>query len=78
VSAIQEQDAVFQSSRSPEQLAVPGILLVEILDAWMYHNRLGVVEATDDEVRRVAAAAEALVEGHADGMAYLIGVRDAC
>ena len=78
VSAIQEQDAVFQSSRSPEQLAVPGILLVEILDAWMYYNRLGVVEATDDEVRRVAAAAEALVEGHADGMAYLIRVRDAC
>jgi len=36
------------------------------------------VEATDDEVRRVAAAAEALVEGHADGMAYLLRVRDAC
>ena len=53
VSAIQEQDAVFASIRTPEEIAVSKGLIKEVLDAYVLHKERGIAGVTDDDIHRL-------------------------
>jgi vacuolar protein sorting-associated protein 35 len=71
ICELQEQDAVFASTRSPEELDVAGHLLVELLDTYLFYRKQGVAEVTEDGVQRITALAEAVAAGRATVRAYL-------
>lgn len=75
IRAMQEQDAIFARIRTREQLSEPGKLLIELLEAYLYHRERGAT-ISEDEVRRVTDLAEAAVAENQKDRAALRRILD--